>query len=141
MNDLAYGPVDLLLIGFDGERPGPLVVGALRDLVDSETISLLDLVFITRDREGDVTIVEVGDLDDEHPLAEIPLDEEGIVADEDVEELAARLEPGTSAVILAIELLWARHFASALGKSGGVLLAEHRIPAAVITSVMAGTAP
>ncbi|WP_413231621.1 DUF6325 family protein [Microbacterium sp. M28] len=42
----------------------------------------------------------------------------GLVAHEDVEALADGLTPGSSALLLAVELLWAKHLASALAAGG-----------------------
>lgn len=136
MAEFAYGPVEILLITFDGERPGAALSEALLDLVEEKTITLLDLIFVTRDADGDLRIVEVDDLPQKAELPDLELGELGLAGLDDVEELAADLPPGTSAAVLVVELAWARNFASVLAASGGAVLHQERIPAAVVNEVL-----
>lgn len=136
MADFTYGPVEILLISFAGDRPGPAVGDALRELIDEKTITLLDLIFVSRTVDGDLRIVEVEDLPDKAQLPDLDLGELGLAGLDDVEELAAELPAGTSAAILVVELAWARNFASVLAASGGAVLHQERIPAAVVNAVL-----
>ena len=136
MPEFTYGPVEILLISFEGDKPGPALGDALRDLVAENTITLLDLIFVSRSVEGDLRVVEVEDLPDKAQLPDLELGELGLAGMDDVEELAANLPPGTSAAILVVELAWARHFASVLADSGGAVLHHQRIPASVVNSVL-----
>ena len=65
-----------------------------------------------------------------------------LLAEDDVEHLAAAMEPGSTAGVLIWENLWAAPFASAARRSGGQLIANGRIPIqAIIASIEAdGTA-
>ncbi|WEO75733.1 DUF6325 family protein [Cryobacterium sp. SO2] len=136
MVEFAYGPVEVLLLTFDGDRPGPALSGALRDLIEEKTITLLDLIFVSRNLDGDLRTIEVDDLPDKAQLPDLDLRELGLAGLDDVEELAVRLEPGASAAILVVELTWARHFASVLAASGGSVLYQERIPAPVVNAVL-----
>ncbi|QYF75000.1 DUF6325 family protein [Cryobacterium sp. PAMC25264] len=118
MEEYAYGPVELLLISFDGDRPGPALRQALLDLIEERTVTLLDLIFVNRTVDGEVLIVEIDDLPEKTQLPDLDLGELGLAGIDDVEELAMQLEPGTSAAVLVVELTWARHFASVLAASG-----------------------
>ena len=61
-----------------------------------------------------------------------------LLAAEDVEHLAAAMEPGSTAGVLIWENLWAAPFASAARRSGGQLIANGRIPIqAIIASIEA----
>jgi hypothetical protein len=61
-----------------------------------------------------------------------------LLAAEDVEYLAAAMEPGSTAGVLIWENLWAAPFASAARRSGGQLIANGRIPIqAIIASIEA----
>ena len=51
-----------------------------------------------------------------------------LLAEEDIEEVGASLEPGSAAAVLVWENTWAAPFASAVRKSGGELLGSGRIP-------------
>jgi hypothetical protein len=64
-----------------------------------------------------------------------------LLAADDVEHLAAAMEPGTTAGVLIWENLWAAPFASAARRSGGQLIANGRIPIqAIVASIEADIA-
>jgi len=136
MVEFRYGPVEILLISFDGDRPGAALGRALRELIEEKTITLLDLLFVARSADGELRIVEVEDLPQKAELPDLQLGELGLAGLDDVEELAAELPPGTSAAVLVVELAWARNFASVLAASGGAVLHQERIPAAVVNEVL-----
>jgi hypothetical protein len=138
MAEFEYGPVEIFLIGFDGERPGPDVVNAIVELVDSGVVRLLDLLFVTRSFEtGDVVVLEVDEVSDAYGLPEFELLEVGIAGEEDVSDFAGALEPGTSAALLVVEHAWARAFAEAMFNAGGAVLRTERIPAPVVNEMVA----
>ena len=61
-----------------------------------------------------------------------------MLAEEDIEEIGASLEPGSAAGVLVWENTWAAPFASAVRRSGGELLGSGRIPTqALIAAVEA----
>src|SRR3954464_6499545 len=95
MADFEYGPVELFLIGFSGERPGPEVVDAIDALVRSGTVNLLDLLFATRSKEGELTVIELDEVADEYGLSSLEAVELGLAGEEDIAELAEAIEPGT----------------------------------------------
>ena len=63
------------------------------------------------------------------------------LAEDDVEHLAAAMDPGSVAGVLVYENLWAAPFASAMRRAGGQLIANGRIPIqALIAAVEADAA-
>jgi hypothetical protein len=65
----------------------------------------------------------------------------GLLGDEDLDEAANALEPGTSAAVLVWENRWAAPVATALRRSGGQLVASGRIPVqAILASLEAAEA-
>ncbi len=60
--DEIKGPVDLVLLSFPGNQFTGEIAPALGDLVSSGTVRILDLVFITKDADGNVAGVELADL-------------------------------------------------------------------------------
>ena len=135
MADLEFGPVEFVLAGFIGEEPDPVVIEAIAQLVDAGTVRLIDLLHVSRDLDGVVRWVEVDDAGIE--LGSIELVASGLVAHDDVEALADGLTPGSSALLLAVELLWAKHLASALAGAGGRVIDSVRIPAPIVNAVVA----
>ena len=61
-----------------------------------------------------------------------------MLAEEDIEDLAAELAPNSSAAILLFEHVWATRFRDAVVDSGGELVASIRIPKEAIDEVLAG---
>src|ERR1700712_3580755 len=109
MADFEYGPVEMLLIGFEGERPGPAVVEAIADLIEGGLVRLLDLTFISRNELGEVSTIEIEDVSDEYGFGGVELEATGLAADEDIAEFAESIPFGTSAALVVVELVWAKH--------------------------------
>ena len=80
----------------------------LRKLIDSGTVRLLDLVFITKDEQDEIGVLEYEDHDDVALFAALDGDVGGFINDEDVVYAAAGLEPGSSAALLVWDDLWRR---------------------------------
>jgi len=125
---MAIGPVEYMIVGFPGNKFNGNIAPELGKLIDSGTIRLLDLVFITKDADGDVKAVEFEDHADVTLFAELDGDVGGLISDEDVAYAAAGLEPNSSAALMIWEDVWASPFVEALRASGGVLIEGSRIP-------------
>ncbi|MFK4808170.1 DUF6325 family protein [Microbacterium sp. ZW CA_36] len=137
MTTFDYGPIEFYAIAFEGDRPGPAVLQAIDDLVASGTVNVLDLVFARRSPQGELEVLELSDtIDDGAPS----LDLAGLAGQDDILFLAESLEPGSSAAILVIELLWAKAFASALYDAGGAVIAREGIPAPIVNAFLAENA-
>jgi hypothetical protein len=136
MVDFRYGPVELYLVGFEGERPDPGAVAALLELMDTGLVRLLDFVLVTKDAAGAVTLTEIDDVDDAFGFGDVELDVVGLTGEEDVAELAELIEPGASAAVVALELVFAKTLATRLAAGGGVVLATERIPAPVVNALV-----
>ncbi|KJL42220.1 DUF6325 family protein [Microbacterium trichothecenolyticum] len=137
MTTFDYGPIEFYAIGFEGDRPGPAVLQAIDDLVAAGTVNVLDLVFARRSPEGEIEVLELSDtIDDGAPA----LDLAGLASQDDILYLAENLEPGSSAAILVVELLWAKSFAAALYDAGGAVIAREGIPAPIVNAFLAENA-
>ena len=132
-----YGPVEIYLIGFDRERPGPQVVSALSDLIRSGSVRLLDVLFVTRSEEGELTVLEAEEVEGQFGLDGIEVLEVGLAGEEDVDDLAVVVEPGPTAALLVVEHASVRRFAEALYRAGGSVLHMDRIPAPVVNEMVA----
>ena len=62
--------------------------------------------------------------------------EEDLFYVDHVQELGGRLPVGASALLLVVELVWARHLASRLLAAGGAVVDSVRIPAPVVNAVV-----
>lgn len=137
MADFEFGPVEMFLIGFEGERPGPAVVEAIADLIEGGLVRLLDLTFITRSELGEVSTIEIEDVSDEYGFGTVELEATGLAADEDIAEFAELVPAGSSAALLVVELVFAKNLASKLAQSGGAVITSERIPAPIVNAALA----
>ena len=137
MAEFEYGPVELYLVGFEGDRPDDGTLDAIRELVEGGAIRLIDLLVISREDDGSVLITDYDEVSDEYGFEDIELAAIGLVAEEDAQEFAQGIPPGTSGALLAIELLWAKNLASKFAASGGIVLQTERIPAPVVNAALA----
>jgi hypothetical protein len=137
------GPVDYVVVefpagasNFTGEMAKELVA-----LVDSGTIRLVDVLILTKNEDGTVEATELSDIDELGELQALEAQLAELLAADDVEHLAAAMEPGSTAGVLIWENLWAAPFAAAARRSGGQLIANGRIPIqAIIASIEADEA-
>jgi hypothetical protein len=137
------GPIDYLVVEFPGNRMTGEGFPLLIDLVDSGIIRILDLVFVTRGTDGSIAAVDISDIDGDGQL-DLSVFEgvsSGLVGQDDIDEAAAAIEPGSSAGILIYENVWAAPFAAALRRGGAQLVASGRIPVqAILASIEAAEA-
>lgn len=137
MPEFRYGPVELYLVGFDSDQPDAGTFRALADLLATGVVRLLDLVFVSKKDDGEVDVVEVEEGDNPLGLATGPDPlAGGLVADEDLAELVAPMAAGTSAVVMAIELTFAKTLTEEVARAGGEVLRVERIPAPVVNALV-----
>ncbi|MBC7442513.1 MAG: hypothetical protein H7311_08335 [Ramlibacter sp.] len=128
-----------MVIAFPGNRFTGEILPALADLVDTDTISIIDGVFVRKDEDGTISYSEFEELglnEDAMALTDVIEMINGLVSDDDVEELAADLENDSSAAILVFEHTWFKPLRDAIVTSGGVLVDSVRIPGAVVEEVL-----
>jgi hypothetical protein len=132
------GPIDYVVLEWQGELPATgEVQPLLLDLVDRGIVRILDIAFVTKDGDGSVAALDVGDLEQvAAAFAEFEGASSGLLGYEDLQEAAAALEPGTSAAVLVWENRWAAPVAAALRRSGGQLVASGRIPVQAILAAL-----
>jgi hypothetical protein len=107
--------------------------------VENETIRIIDLVFVKRDANGDLTTVELNDLDPDDFLAFDPMVSEtsGLLSEEDIQKFGASVPPNHSVGMMLFENTWASRFTEAARRANGQVLISERIPAAVIEELVA----
>ena len=128
------GPIDYVVLEWPGRQPSGEVAPLLVDLVDKGIIRILDIAFMVKDEDGTVAAIDLAAVADGESagFSEFEGASTGLLGDEDLQEAAAALEPGTSAAVLVWENRWAAPVAVALRKSGGQLVASGRLPVQAI---------
>jgi uncharacterized membrane protein len=137
--DMTLGPIEVIVAGFPGNRFNGKIMPALQSLVDRDIVSVVDGLLVMKDAEGVVTYVELEEIDANEDAAALAglLDlTDGLLSDEDVEELAMALEPNSSAAALVLEHTWAKPLRDAIVDSDGVLIANFRVPGLVVQEVL-----
>jgi uncharacterized membrane protein len=131
---MATGPVEYIVVAFPGNQFTGEIAPALAQLESSGTIRIIDLAFVTKDAEGNMQAMELGDLDAEAAAGFDKLAADGgrLLSDEDLQAAAEELEPNSSAALLVWENAWASELTEAIRNSGGELLDYDRIPAEVV---------
>jgi hypothetical protein len=127
--DRELGPIDYVVVEFPGSRMTGEGLPILVDLVDRGIIRILDLVFLRKEQDGSVSGLTLqalggGDVD----LTVFEGAQSGLLDEEDLQEAANAVEPGSSAALLLYENTWAAPFAAALRRGGAQLVATGRIP-------------
>ena len=132
------GPVDYVVVefpvgqsSFTGEMADELVA-----LTAAGTIRVIDILILTKDADGSVEATELSDVENLGPLQQLEAELAELLAEEDVVNLAAAMEPGSTAGVLIWENLWAAPFAAAARRSGGQLIADGRIPIQAIIAAI-----
>ena len=137
---MGFGPIDVVIIGFPGNKFSGQVAPAIMELVDAGTIRVIDLLFVSKDAEGAVTTLEISDLDPDTGPAFMSLDvvQPGALGAEDADEVSDDLEPNSSALLIAFENTWASKVVDACLASDAVVIDQIRIPADVVNALTAG---
>ena len=132
------GPVDYLVVEFPADQANfsGEMAAELKSLVDAGTIRILDLLIITKDADGTIDSFEIDDFDGLDELRVLEAELADLLAEDDVADLAAAMEPGSVAGVLVWENRWAAPFASAARRAGGQLVANGRIPIQAILASM-----
>jgi len=140
---MALGPIELLVIGFPGNQFTGGILPEIERLVDNDVITLVDALLVYKDDNGGVEIIELDQVDASQDVAALSqfLEEgNGLISEEDMEGFADALEPGSSAAALAFEHTWFKPLRDELVDSGGILLANMRVPGLVVDDVLAAVA-
>ncbi len=136
---MALGPIEVLVVSFPGNEFNGAIIPELERLVESDTISIVDGLLVQKDADGEVTFTEFEELGanpDAAKLADLMNQVESLISDEDIDELAAALEPNSSEAILVFEHTWAKPFRDAVVASGGVLANNFRVPGFVVEELL-----
>jgi Family of unknown function (DUF6325) len=120
------GPIDYMVIEWPGRQPTGEAAPLIVDLVDRGIIRVLDVAFMFKGDDGTIATLEAAEVGGEFAVMDGA--SSGLIGDDELQDAANVLQPGTSAAILVWENLWAAPVAVAIRRSGGQLVASGRIP-------------
>src|SRR3954466_1026674 len=94
------GPVDFVVLEWPGKQPKGDVAPMLIDLVDRGIIRILDIALMVKAEDGSVAAVDLGEINGGGGgFAEFDGASSGLLTQQDLEEAATALDPGTSAAV------------------------------------------
>jgi uncharacterized membrane protein len=128
---MAIGPVQMLIVGFDGPEFKGEILEELTRLKDADIIRLIDLVVVKKDDEGNIETLHTSDLDEDSALefgavagALIGL---GMAGEEGAEAGAmAGADAMADGQVFDDDQVWYAADAIPNGTAAGVALIEHR---------------
>lgn len=135
MTATTSGPIDVIVLKFPGNQFKGEIGPALRDLVVQDLVRVIDLIFVYKDDDGTVGVLELAGLGadlDPSFVGIIGQPDGGLLDADDAEEIAPGLEPGTSAAVLAVENRWLVPFIDAVRRADGELVDQARVPSEVV---------
>ncbi|MDN7026026.1 DUF1269 domain-containing protein [Methanoculleus sp. FWC-SCC1] len=166
MAEVMYGPMHLLVIGFENPDFHGQIRRALGSAMEKGVVRLIDLRFVWKDADGNVTAMEATQLDEEErqrfgaavgaliglgaggmegarrgaEMGAMAAAEKNYGMDQDDvrEEVIAAIPNNSAAAVLLIEHLWAKDLKGALRDAHGSLIAQGIIEPEAL--VMAGAA-
>jgi Family of unknown function (DUF6325) len=139
---MSVGPVEVTVVKFPGNQFKGEVAPALGELIEAGTIRVIDLFFMWTDENGEVTVKELEELedDDRSKFDAVVTDQTDLLSEEDATELAAVIGPNSSAAALVFEHTWATKLADAVRSAEGEVVFSERIPRDVVEKAVAAAA-
>ena len=135
------GPVDIAVIAFDEPKFDGSIASAIADLVADGTVRILDIVLVNKDENGEVTLIEVTDVDGDGipDLVALQGDIPGMLSETDAGLAVEEMPNNTAIALLAWENTWLVRAGQAIRNNGGTLIAFERIPAEDVQAVLDAT--
>ncbi|WP_035851575.1 DUF6325 family protein [Kitasatospora azatica] len=122
------GPAELLVLTFPQETITAEAAQALVKLRTAGDIRVIDSLVVTHAADGETTYGELADFEHLRGIVGDGTDELPLIGPEDAQETAELLAPGTVALLVLIEHVWAQEAAEALRAVGGRIATGVRIP-------------
>ena len=161
MEKATFGPVQMLVVGFDNPDFQGEILDELRTLRDLDFIRLVDAQFIWKDEEGTIVRMELSDLGTEEKMflgalaggliglgaagpegavegaaigAEAAIEHNFGLSSQEVDQIAKDIPNNSAAALALIEHRWAIDFRDALRNAGGSILASGLITPELLVS-------
>ena len=144
---MTLGPVQLIAIEFETlDRLEGRLIDELDDLIPLDSVRILDALLVAKEENGDLTALEMGEMDEDDPLGALIgrlmgfsfEDDQAVEQDPtemfdsspvglgpaDIERFGDDLAPGTGAALLLLEHCWAAGVRDAVNEAGGKMVAQ-----------------
>jgi Family of unknown function (DUF6325) len=128
--------VEYLVVVFPDRAALGSVVPAVREMVATERIRVLDIVVVARATDGALDVLELDDVEALAPLAALDGDL-GLLSENDLRLAARAVRAGEAGLVLVAEDRWAERLSAAARGVGGRVVAGERIPSPRIEAALA----
>jgi uncharacterized membrane protein len=136
---MTYGPVDFIALKFKGNKFRGEGLKALNDLMKKKIVRVIDLVIISKNKEGVLTVKEIQEPDPDFVAIFDPTKvkaSHGMIKKDDIDMIAAELENNSTAALMLFENLWAVKFVDAILEAKGELVMQARIPREIVEEAL-----
>lgn len=137
---MGRGPLEMAVVEFMGDVPGSRLAPELKRLVEADVIRIVDLAFVMKNADGTVSTFELSDREGDpefEALDEILYAVDGLIPEDDLDDIAEDISEGAIAMIVLFEHAWANRLREIMSDSGGDLVFTERISAAIVDAVSA----
>ena len=162
---LKTGPVQMLVVGFEGDNFGGEIREELERLKEHDIVRLIDLLFVKKNDDGEIEVLQTSDLDQNEAeefgaivgalvgfgaggeeeaergaiAGAAELEDGHVFDDEAVWYLSDAIPDGTAAAVALLEHRWAVPLRDKIARAGGVTLSDAWIhPADLVAIGLAG---
>jgi hypothetical protein len=124
-NSMTLGPLEYLVVGFEGNRFTGRIMPELRAAREKGIIRVVDLFLLKKDEDGNTAVLELSDLnkEDAEQFTYLAGLRDHLLTPEDVEQAAQDIPNNCSAALLLFEHTWAIGLKDAIKDAGGVFVA------------------
>ncbi len=131
---MALGPLEYLVVGFEGNRFTGQILAELRAAHEKGIITVIDLFVMKKDVQGNVTALELSELSDEETAELAPLAGNlmSLLSPADMQQAAASIPNNSSASMLLFEHTWAIGLKEAIKNAGGIAVVGGLVPPEVL---------
>ena len=131
------GPLEYVILEFKGNKFTGEIFPELHRIHEKGIVRIIDLVFIRKDKDGQVDVIELSDMPGQLAMVYNPVggDITGLLTKEDVQKAAEALPVNSSAAMLLFEHLWAIQLKEALLNAGAELVARGYVPPDLVAKV------
>lgn len=134
---MPLSPVDVYIIGFPENNFTGEIVPAILEQVDRGIIRVLDVLFVTKDADGNVATLTIEDLGPEGAaFVDVEVASPGALNEEDADEVAEDIPANSSALLIAYENTWMEPLVAAFASADAVVIDQIRIPADVVAAAI-----
>jgi hypothetical protein len=133
----SLGAVEIAVIEFPSTEFDGSIAPALAGVINAGTVTILDLVFVTKHADGNVGVLELSELGvAAAPFLELDGSAGGLLSEQDLVLAASVLAPSQSAAVVVWENTWSRRLVRAIADAGGHLLAHDRLDARTVQAAL-----